>query len=200
MFRLSGSRINFNVSCGLSSERRFSYVCCLIDCIPIIYLTPYGSICRAFSRLSLVSSTEPESRLLRVAFLPDNRWPFHPLRLMTLPVPVIFILLAVLFRVFNFVFTLAFAISYPPPKISGFCSILYSNNGRTFFRSIAHCSLRWATFLSSLLLPWPRASSSYSFLPSGATVPQRRRSAGQPGCGPAMPCRALCGPFPGRGT
>src|SRR3990172_2475658 len=85
----------------------------LISCI--VYLTPYGSICLAFSRLSLVSSTAPERRLLRVAFLPDNRWPFHPLRLMTLPVPVIFILLAVLFLVFSFIFTLAFAI-FPPPK------------------------------------------------------------------------------------
>jgi NADH:ubiquinone oxidoreductase subunit 3 (subunit A) len=35
---------------------------------------------------------------------------------MTLPVPVIFILLAVLFLVFNFIFALAFAISYPPSE------------------------------------------------------------------------------------
>src|SRR5512143_1746491 len=95
------------------------------------YLLPYGSICLIFSELSLVISTAPVRRLLRVAFLPVSRCPFQPLRLMTLPVPVTFSLLAALRLVFNFILVFAFAISFSPSESQVYAtSCMVTTEGR----------------------------------------------------------------------
>ena len=113
-----------------------------------------------FLTLSLSTSVAPVKRRLRVAFLPESRWPFQPLRLMTLPVPVTFSLLEALRLVFNFIF----AISSPlPDNFSSVC-IPMSTAKILIRRMVPHFFSSGGFFaaVSFALAP----SNSIMFLPS----------------------------------